>query len=155
VALHSTGAPQYYPSCTCARPSSERCHISLTCTLIDSQVNVRKGGSRKPSSTETVDIPGLYDQVKFPDIWSGGFDAWPAPGPPVVFSGGKGEVEPSPPSPSSVTNSGLITATTSFAIASPTSNPEPFAAMDSAQCRLVRNSGTLGRRHVLLRRRHS
>ncbi|EJD03131.1 uncharacterized protein FOMMEDRAFT_187135 [Fomitiporia mediterranea MF3/22] len=64
VALHSTGAPQYYPSCT--------------------QVEVNGGGSALPSSDETVKIPGLYNGVSFPDIWTQTFDSWAPPGPTVV-----------------------------------------------------------------------
>ncbi|KAH8119241.1 glycosyl hydrolase family 61-domain-containing protein [Phellopilus nigrolimitatus] len=63
VALHSS-PPQYYPSCT--------------------QVNVSGDGNAQPSSSEIVAIPGLYNGVQFPDIWTQTFDTWDAPGPPVV-----------------------------------------------------------------------
>ncbi|TDL26170.1 hypothetical protein BD410DRAFT_784224 [Rickenella mellea] len=64
VALHSTGQPQYYPGCI--------------------QIAVSGSGTSLPSREETVQIPGLYDNVNFPDIWTGGFSSFPAPGPPVA-----------------------------------------------------------------------
>ncbi|KAL5528305.1 hypothetical protein ACEPAF_7441 [Sanghuangporus sanghuang] len=78
VALHSTGAPQYYPSCT--------------------QVGVSGDGSSLPSSDETVKIPGLYDDVDFPDIWSETFDVWAAPGPAVVSFADSSDGQNSTPS---------------------------------------------------------
>ncbi|KAL5507153.1 hypothetical protein ACEPAH_6609 [Sanghuangporus vaninii] len=78
VALHSTGAPQYYPSCA--------------------QVGVSGGGSSLPSSDETVKIPGLYDDVDFPDIWSETFDVWAAPGPAVVSFADNSDGQNSTPS---------------------------------------------------------
>lgn len=42
------------------------------------------GRGALPSSDETVKIPGLYDDVSFPNIYSETFGAWGAPGPAIV-----------------------------------------------------------------------
>ncbi|KAI0329410.1 hypothetical protein GY45DRAFT_1253005 [Cubamyces sp. BRFM 1775] len=67
VALHSAGQPQYYPGCA--------------------QVKVTGGGSKVPSGSELVSLPGLYNGVQWPDIWDATFKTFAAPGPAVAFSG--------------------------------------------------------------------
>ena len=52
--------------------------------LISRQVEVTGGGGKTPSSSETVKIPGLYDDVDFPDVWTQTLTTWDAPGPAVV-----------------------------------------------------------------------
>ncbi|KAI0318277.1 glycosyl hydrolase family 61-domain-containing protein [Amylostereum chailletii] len=70
VALHSTGDPQYYPSCT--------------------QVNVHGSGSGVPSDSYLITMDDLYKNVTWPDIWDD-FQGLTVPGPPVVqFVGGDG-----------------------------------------------------------------
>lgn len=54
LALHSSPSdPQMYPSCA--------------------QLNVKGGQGKTPSDSDIINIPGLYDGFKFPDIWSDGF----------------------------------------------------------------------------------
>ncbi|TCD71245.1 Esterase/lipase/thioesterase [Steccherinum ochraceum] len=67
IALHDAGAPQFYPSCT--------------------QLKVTGSGNAQPSGSQVVSIPGIYDSVKFPDIWSDGFKSFTIPGP-ALFAGG-------------------------------------------------------------------
>jgi len=70
VALHSVGNPQFYPSCC--------------------QVNVSGTGTGQPDSQSLVSIPGVYDNVQWPDIYSN-FGSFAIPGPPVVTLNGSGE----------------------------------------------------------------
>ncbi|KAG8690098.1 hypothetical protein FRC11_013848 [Ceratobasidium sp. 423] len=66
VALHSAGAPQFYPSCT--------------------QLDITGGGAGAPTSSELVSIPGVYqtgDQAVFGNIWSQP-QSWPEVGPKVA-----------------------------------------------------------------------
>ncbi|RPD59815.1 hypothetical protein L227DRAFT_575814 [Lentinus tigrinus ALCF2SS1-6] len=76
VALHSVGQPQYYPSCA--------------------QIEVTGGGSTVPSGSELVSIPGLYNNVKFPDIWDDNFKSFTIPGPAPIgdSSSGSGNSDP-------------------------------------------------------------
>ncbi|KAJ8077201.1 hypothetical protein PM082_001629 [Marasmius tenuissimus] len=62
IALHSN-PPQYYPSCV--------------------QLNVKGNGQGYPSEGDLVSIPGLYDKVAFPNIYSN-FGSFTIPGPPPV-----------------------------------------------------------------------
>ncbi|KAG7098825.1 hypothetical protein E1B28_000729 [Marasmius oreades] len=62
IALHSI-TPQNYPSC--------------------GQLNVKGSGKGFPSDRDLVSIPGLYDNVAFPNIYSD-FGSFTIPGPPPV-----------------------------------------------------------------------
>ncbi|KAI0358477.1 hypothetical protein OH77DRAFT_1397441 [Trametes cingulata] len=84
VALHSVGQPQYYPGCA--------------------QVKVTGGGSQVPSGSSLVSLPGLYANVKWPDIWSDNFKSFNVPGPAVAFTGSNGGSNDSDPAPSSSTH---------------------------------------------------
>ncbi|KAG9100516.1 Esterase/lipase/thioesterase [Ceratobasidium sp. UAMH 11750] len=80
VALHSAGAPQFYPSCT--------------------QLSVTGGGNGVPSSNELVSIPGVYtqgDPAIFGNIWNQP-QSWPQVGPNVAafVSGGSSNPAPAP-----------------------------------------------------------
>ncbi|KAI8992995.1 glycosyl hydrolase family 61-domain-containing protein [Trametes punicea] len=66
VALHSVGQPQYYPGCA--------------------QVEVTGTGTQIPSGSELVSLPGLYNNVQWPDIWSDNIKSFTAPGPAIAFS---------------------------------------------------------------------
>ncbi|KAI0374010.1 hypothetical protein BV20DRAFT_936307 [Pilatotrama ljubarskyi] len=81
VALHSVGQPQYYPGCA--------------------QVKVTGGGSQVPSGSSLVSLPGLYNNVKWPDIWSDSFKSFNVPGPAVAFSGSSSGSNDSDSAPSS------------------------------------------------------
>ncbi|KAI0706801.1 glycosyl hydrolase family 61-domain-containing protein [Cerioporus squamosus] len=76
VALHSVGQPQYYPSCA--------------------QIDVTGGGNTVPSGSELVSIPGLYNSVQWPDIWSDSFKSFKIPGPAAIgdSSSGSGNSDP-------------------------------------------------------------
>ncbi|KAI3618705.1 endoglucanase iv precursor [Moniliophthora roreri] len=64
VALHSGASnSQHYPACL--------------------QLNVRGSGKGYPSEGDYVSIPGLYDNVAFPNIY-GNFGSFPPPGPSPV-----------------------------------------------------------------------
>jgi len=97
LALHSAGAPQFYPSC--------------------SQLNVNGSGSDVPGKSDLVAIPGVYanaGQAIYGDIWESP-KTWPLAGPrPVSFaSGSGGNDSPSPASSSTVaaTSSHSLSAT--------------------------------------------
>lgn len=131
-----------------------------------SQVNVSGSGNSLPSSQETVEIPGLYNNVQFPDIWTFTGSSFPAPGPPVAaLAGGNGSTSSSDQSnsPSSAVQVSFVSGTQSLTAAS---TPLPTASgsnsvsaaspTSSAQCRVVaRSSGGLSRRRHALMRRHS
>ncbi|KDQ53476.1 glycoside hydrolase family 61 protein [Jaapia argillacea MUCL 33604] len=87
VALHTVGAPQFYPSCT--------------------QVEITGSGSGKPASQDLVAIPGVYDDTQWPDIYTN-FGTFAIPGPEVVNLGGGGS---SPSSASSTASSSTSTPT--------------------------------------------
>ncbi|KAK7687070.1 hypothetical protein QCA50_009570 [Cerrena zonata] len=106
VALHSTGQPQFYPACA--------------------QVKVTGSGNAK--ATDTVAIPGLYDNVKFPDIWADGFNKFTAPGPAVFASSGSDQQtapasSAAPAEPSSTKSA----SPSSSAAASPSAKPPASA----------------------------
>lgn len=143
IALHSQ-TPQFYPSCASViltilprrRPSVS------SCILFYSQVKLTGTGTGQPSEADLVSIPGLYDGVTFPNIYTD-FGNFTIPGPPPVTFTGNGA-----PSSSSMatpaTSSGTI-------VPSPGSNPTTVApaptSHQSNQCLLT------SRR--LLRRRSS
>lgn len=95
IALHSPGQPQFYPSCA--------------------QVKVTGGGNQQPAAKDLVAIPGVYDNVVFPDIWADNFHSFTIPGPPVAFSSSGGAVNagsaPSAASSSSVTSTHAASST--------------------------------------------
>jgi hypothetical protein len=113
IGLHSTGAPQFYPSCT--------------------QIRVSGSGSDIPSDSEMVSIPGLYDGHVFPDVWSNptqytmagpavpAFAASVNPSGPSSGGGGAAPAPPSPPAASSPPNGGNDTPSSSVAAPPPTS----------------------------------
>lgn len=69
LALHSAGAPQFYPHC--------------------SQLVVTGSGTATPSSSELVAIPGVYknDKSTMIDIWTNGQTSYPIAGPAVTKIG--------------------------------------------------------------------
>ncbi|CAE7066666.1 unnamed protein product [Rhizoctonia solani] len=79
LALHSAGAPQFYPSCT--------------------QLDITGGGSGAPTQSELVSIPGVYQQgdlALFGSIWSQP-QSWPQVGPNVAaFISGDSAPAPAP-----------------------------------------------------------
>ncbi|OSD06900.1 lytic polysaccharide monooxygenase [Trametes coccinea BRFM310] len=81
VALHSVGQPQFYPGCA--------------------QVKVTGDGSQEPSGSELVSLPGLYNNVNWPDIWDDNFKSFAVPGPAPAFSGSSSGSDGSDTSPSS------------------------------------------------------
>ena len=108
-----------------------------------------------PTTGETVGIPGLYDNVTFPDIWTETFDYWPAPGPPVVsFSNGLGSSPTTSVGPES-------TGTTSSTLPSGNTSPIPNELGNGIknQCLLVKKSLKSGlktyARHRLFSRHQS
>ncbi|CAE6506152.1 unnamed protein product [Rhizoctonia solani] len=86
LALHSAGAPQFYPSCT--------------------QLDITGGGNGAPASSELFSIPGVYqqgDQGLFGSIWSQP-QSWPQVGPNVAaFISGDSAPAPAPAPSSSST----------------------------------------------------
>lgn len=81
--------------------------------LSPSQVNVQGSGTQQPPSSDLVSIPGVYDNVKFPDIWDDNFHSFTLPAPPVAFASGGTSTPSSSPSPaeSSSTHSSSSAAT--------------------------------------------
>ncbi|KAF9501911.1 hypothetical protein BDN71DRAFT_499033 [Pleurotus eryngii] len=134
IALHSAGSPQYYPACA--------------------QVNVNGSGQGKPSDSDLVSLPGLYDGVTFPNIYTD-FGTFTIPGPPPVTFDGH-EAAPSPTTsvkaPATSTAVGSSNSTSS-GIGNSGSNPPSQQATPSAQCLLA--SHRMVRRTLPLRaRRH-
>ncbi|KAF8639584.1 hypothetical protein AX17_001485 [Amanita inopinata Kibby_2008] len=121
VALHSS-SPQFYPSC--------------------SQINVSGTGTGQPSSNDLVSIPGLYNGVTFPDIYSD-FGNFSIPGPPSVtltdLNGGNGSP---PPSASTSALSMSMAGTTSYleATQASTATPVSTSPVSSNHCRLTRKT---------------
>lgn len=159
VALHDASQPQFYPSCT--------------------QVKIKQGGNAKPSGSQTVSIPGIYDNFRFPDIWSDGFNSFTVAGPPEFGNGDNNvqpvnNVGPAPPPPSSVApppSSTRSPSATPSKLAStpskPTSTPnKPAAPTTTAvaappsytgRCRRNTRRGEperMARRHVGFSKRH-
>lgn len=126
------------------------------------------GGNAQPSADETVGIPGLYDNVQFPDVWTETFTSWPAPGPPVVsFASGSGSENSSPPSSSagvstqspgqgesstSLPSGSTTTSSRAGSISKPTYSPLS-ALTGPRQCRLQSSNleASLQRRSWILR----
>ncbi|KAG8779537.1 Esterase/lipase/thioesterase [Ceratobasidium sp. 428] len=111
LALHSAGAPQFYPSCT--------------------QVTVTGGGEGGPGLGELVSIPGVYgmgDPAIFGDIWSQP-QSWPQVGPNVAafVSGGSSNPAPVPSAPSS---SVAVTTSASDPVPTVSSDPVPTSTSD-------------------------
>ncbi|KAI0063685.1 hypothetical protein BV25DRAFT_405449 [Artomyces pyxidatus] len=139
IALHSTGDPQYYPSCT--------------------QVNVTGNGSGVPSDQYLVAIPGLYNGVQWPDIYNN-FQGLTLPGPPVVElgQGSTASADPSSTAPSSTsasrtTASSASQTTAISSVPAASSTPLSSAPKSTGQCSLSRKRA-LGRRHSLPARFH-
>ena len=76
-----------------------------------SQVKVTGGGDQLPASKDLVSIPGVYDNVVFPDIWAPSFHTFTVPGPAVAFSsnGATDSTGSSPPTASSTPSSAHTT----------------------------------------------
>ncbi|KAH8107920.1 glycosyl hydrolase family 61-domain-containing protein [Cristinia sonorae] len=145
IALHSAGAPQFYPSCT--------------------QVKVTGGGNAKAPAAELVSIPGIYDGVQFPNIWLDSFNSFTIPGP-ALFAGGSGSGNgnnnsQAPPPPPPVNNAGSAPPANTPATATPapsaTSSSVAPSATDSSsgRCRHnARRSDRMLKRHVAFHKRH-
>ncbi|EIN12107.1 hypothetical protein PUNSTDRAFT_154790 [Punctularia strigosozonata HHB-11173 SS5] len=139
VALHSTGQPQYYPSCL--------------------QVNVTGGGSSTPSGDDLVSIPGLYDNVAWPDIWTD-FGSFTIPGPAIVFTDSTGST---PSGVASASASGSQTAApskTAAASTTPEKSATPTRAATSSplvstgRCKAKKSRASAFKRHASIRRSH-
>ncbi|TBU33784.1 glycosyl hydrolase family 61-domain-containing protein [Dichomitus squalens] len=91
IALHDANQPQFYPSCA--------------------QLSVTGSGTQTPSGSELVSIPGVYNDVKFPDIWSDSFKSFTIPGPAPAFSGSGSGSGASGPAPSSTKSSATASST--------------------------------------------
>lgn len=108
------------------------------------------GGSARASSAETVKIPGLYDNVDFPDIWSQTFDSWAAPGPAVVSFADSSDNQNTPASSTSSTGS-RPTQTGSTT----SSSTDGDSGTSTTQCRLmdISSPSRLARRSLMTRLR--
>ncbi|CAL1707592.1 unnamed protein product [Somion occarium] len=103
IALHSVGQPQFYPI----------------------QVKVTGGGNKSPSGSELVSIPGLYDSVQWPDIWSDGFNSFKTPGPAVFIStGGSSSDDNASSSAAAASSSAAPSPSSTKASSSPSSSPD-------------------------------
>jgi hypothetical protein len=126
IALHSAGQPQFYPACA--------------------QVKVTGGGNRQPAAADLVKIPGVYDNVVFPDIWADDFHSFTVPGPTPAFGSNGGTVnagsppppaDPSSPAPSHTTSSSPAAGPSKSPVAAPTesvtlSHPSASSTLVSA-----------------------
>jgi hypothetical protein len=151
LAMHSAGAPQFYPSC--------------------SQLKVSGSGSAKPSTSDLVAIPQVYsdslDAIKF-NIWSA-FSSYTPAGPPVasLASTGSGTSAAVPSATSSVddntvdlgTSTGTVAATTTASSVRTTTTPVSAPATTTgthckAKKRAVTNAARdMTKRHVEERKR--
>lgn len=129
VALHTTGEPQYYPSC--------------------SQLNVKNGGDGSASGSEAWSTADLYKNANWPDIWGGGdLSKMKVPGPSVVsFSGGGGETN------TGNNNSDNSSDDSTPSSSSAASDASPSSPSNSGSCRLKRrnsrrNTQRMKREHV-------
>lgn len=119
-----------------------------------SQVKVTGNGGSKASGSQLVSIPGIYDNTKFPDIWSDGFKSFNIPGP-AAFAGGSGNnndeapaasSKPTPPKP--VGNAGSAPPPPSAPPASSSSHsssPSPSATPSKAASAPVTAPSATGR----------
>nr|VWO97201.1 Homeobox domain-containing protein [Ganoderma boninense] len=153
VALHSTGQPQYYPSCA--------------------QLSITGSGTTAPAGSELVSIPGIYNNVQWPDIWDDNLKSFTAPGPAAAFSGSTSGSQGSDPAPSSSKSSATASSThassthvssaeashsatsthvstyvpTTTAEPAKTSAPSSSAAASTGRCKSKRRRGMV-KRHV-------
>jgi len=117
LALHSAGAPQFYPSCT--------------------QLTVTGGGDGAPTASELVSIPGVYkqgDEALFGNIWNQP-QSWPQVGPDVAaFISGAAPPPSAPaPSPSSSAAPSSISSASAEPESTSSSDPEPSATSSEAE----------------------
>ncbi|CUA77705.1 hypothetical protein RSOLAG22IIIB_12776 [Rhizoctonia solani] len=110
LALHSAGAPQFYPSCT--------------------QLDITGGGNGAPTQSELVSIPGVYqqgDQALFGSIWEQP-QSWPQVGPNVAaFISGESAPAPAPTSATPTSSDEPTSTSTRKPAASSTySEPESY-----------------------------
>ncbi|KAJ3480341.1 hypothetical protein NLI96_g8421 [Meripilus lineatus] len=110
IALHDVNAPQFYPSCA--------------------QVEITGNGNRAPAPENLVSIPGLYNNVKFPNIWDP-FGTFAAPGPAPAFTGGD-KATPSPVKEDPVPASSSKVSSTRAANSTPTTKSPSVAAAPNA-----------------------
>lgn len=102
LALHSTGAPQFYPSCA--------------------QLNVKGGGSDVASGSSLVALPGAYANAGnaiYGDIWEQP-TSWPVAGPAVVSFSDGSSGDDSTPATSAAASASTPAKTTAAAAASAT-----------------------------------
>ncbi|CAE6433707.1 unnamed protein product [Rhizoctonia solani] len=115
LALHSAGAPQFYPSCT--------------------QLDITGGGNGAPTSSELVSIPGVYqsgDQALFGSIWSQP-QSWPQVGPNVAAFI-SGDSAPAPTSQSAAPSGQPTSSTQPAASSAPTTkSSKPTASSTYSQ----------------------
>lgn len=77
-----------------------------------SQLSVTGSGTTVPSGSELVSIPGIYNNVQWPDIWDDNFKSFAAPGPAAAFSGSTSGSQGSDPAPSSSSKSSAAASST-------------------------------------------
>lgn len=135
VALHSI-TPQFYPSCSYVLVIS-----MFVCShpIIFSQVKVTGTGTKQPSESDLVSIPGLYSGATWPNIYSD-FGTFTIPGPPPVTFGAGGNAPPISPT---VTSAQATTSTTGTQIsntstAAPVTSSQPSTHCLLASRRLIR-----------------
>lgn len=138
------------PVLPCLRVRKPRCRPNVPYSRVSSQVKVTGGGNKQPAAADLVKIPGVYDNVQFPDIWADNFHSFTVPGPPPAFGNNGGTVNAgSPPAvtPSAVTSSHAAPTSSSSHVttaSSPVTAPSKpiVSAQPSASSTLVSASPT-------------
>jgi hypothetical protein len=117
---------------------------------IYSQVKVTGSGTQYPSGSALVKIPGVYDGVKWPDIWADNFKTFTIAGPAPAFGGNGGTnnaapkppADPSPSIPASSSHSSnshptaaLSSPVTPSSAATPSKSTSSSQATPTGQCR--------------------
>lgn len=97
-------------------------------------------GTKQPSESDLVSIPGLYSGVSWPNIYSD-FGSFSIPGPPPVSFGDGGNIPPiSPTVTSARPTSTAGTQTPSTSTATPVSSGQPSTRCLLASRRLIRRA---------------
>ena len=127
ISLHSSGAPQFYPSCA--------------------QLNVKGSGSDVPAASSLVALPGAYanaGKAIYGDIWEQP-TSWPVAGPTVVsFSNGSdgesGDAAPATSAAASASSPAKTTAVASSPAKASSAKPtgtasSPYASATPKKCK--------------------
>ena len=105
-----------------------------------SQINVEGSGTQEPAASDLVSIPGVYDNVKFPDIWDN-FVSFTLPAPPVAQLGNNGGSTP-PPAPASAASSSATHAPSGSSSVQSSAIPTPPVVPTSAPISAPRPSAS-------------